>query len=176
MEQADKIVGQKVCVRPILPSDTEDMVRWRNKDWVRKNFIYQKQFTKEGHLEWLKTMVDTGRVKQFIIQEKETNRAIGSANLKDIDLEHSHAEYGIFIGEEDALSKGYGTEVAQLLIEYAFTELKLHKVTLRVLAANIGAVRSYEKAGFIKEAYLKDEVCLQGKYCDLLLMGVINPS
>lgn len=45
---------------------------------------------------------------------------------------------------------------------------------LRVLAENKGAIRSYEKAGFVKEAYLRDEVFLEGKYKDVIYMAVIN--
>ena len=49
-----------------------------------------------------------------------------------------------------------------------------HKLMLRVLAENKGAIRSYEKAGFVKEAYLRDEVFLEGKYKDVIYMAVIN--
>ena len=42
-----------------------------------------------------------------------------------------------------------------MMIKYAFEEAGLHKLMLRVLAENDRAVRSYEKAGFVKEAYLR---------------------
>ena len=40
-----------VYLRPITLEDTENIVKWRNTNRVRKNFIYQKPFTKEGHLD-----------------------------------------------------------------------------------------------------------------------------
>ena len=45
---------------------------------------------------------------------------------------------------------------------------------LRVLAENDRAVRSYEKAGFVKEAYLRDEVFLEGRYKDVIYMAVLR--
>ncbi len=45
---------------------------------------------------------------------------------------------------------------------------------LRVLAENIPAIKSYEKAGFVREAYLKDEVFLDGQYKDVVYMAVIK--
>ena len=167
--------GNDVYLRPMTEADTNLIVAWRNADFVRKNFIYQRPFTRQGHLNWIETMVKPGKVVQFMICVGE-DRPIGSVYLRDIDVIHRKAEYGIFIGEEWALSKGYGTQAAKLMIRYAFDELKLHKLMLRVLAGNDRAKRSYEKAGFVQEAYLKDDVYLEGGYRDVILMALFNPE
>lgn len=164
----------KIFLRKMEEQDTEDIIRWRNSDFVKQNFIYQKPFTVEGHHEWIRTMIDTGKAIQFMICEEETGRAVGSVYFRDIDEMHHKAEYGIFIGETDALGKGYGTEAAGKMIAYGFETLHLHKIMLRVLAENTAARRSYEKAGFHQEAYLKDEVYLEHQYKDVILMAVIN--
>ncbi|RPJ99073.1 GNAT family N-acetyltransferase [Priestia endophytica] len=44
-----------------------------------------------------------------------------------------------------------GTEITQLVLDYAFKELRLHRVDLRVLQYNKRAIRCYEKCGFIQE-------------------------
>lgn len=167
------IKGGDLYLRPMTVADTDLIIRWRNQDFVRRNFIQQALFTREGHLHWIETMIKTGRAVQFIICTKD-NVPVGSVYLRDIDTAHKHAEYGIFIGEESALSKGYGTKAAGLMTAYAFEKLKLHKLKLRVLAENKRAVRSYEKAGFEQEAYLKEEVYLEGRYKDVILMARIN--
>ena len=170
------IYGERIALRPMEERDTTDIIRWRNTDFVRKNFIYQKPFTVESHHHWIETMVNTGKVVQFMICPYEAGKlknAVGSVFLRDIDEVHHKAEYGIFIGEEAALSQGYGTEAAQLMLQYAFETLHLHKVMLRLLAENVRAQKSYEKAGFRQEAYLKDDVFLNGKFCDVILMACI---
>ena len=161
-----------IYLRPMTGEDTDNIIRWRNTDFVRRNFIYQEPFTRQGHETWTRDMISTGKAVQFIICEKGTDRPVGSVYLRDIDRKHNKAEYGIFIGEEDALCRGYGTRAAQLMLAYAFEELKLHKVMLRVLAENARAKRSYEKAGFVQEAYLRDEVFLEGSYRDVILMAM----
>lgn len=163
-----------IYLRMMTYEDTENIVRWRNSDSVRKNFIYQALFTKESHENWIRTMIDTGKVVQMIICEKESDRPIGSVYLRDIDRMHQKAEYGIFIGEEDARGKGYGSSAARLMIKYAFEEMQLHRLFLRVYAENVRAIRSYEKAGFVKEAYLREDVCIEGKYHNIVLMGILN--
>lgn len=173
MEYRDDKSG--IYLRKMTYEDTDNIVAWRNSDSVRGNFIFQALFTRESHENWIKTMIDTGKVVQMMICECETGRAVGSVYIRDIDPAHQKAEYGIFIGAEDARGKGYGTAAAKLMIRYSFEELKLHRLFLRVYAENQQAIRSYEKAGFIKEAFLHDDVFVNGKFRDIVLMGIINP-
>ncbi len=173
MEYKDDKSG--IYLRKMTYEDTDNIVEWRNSDSVRGNFIYQALFTRESHENWIKTMIDTGKVVQMMICECETGRAVGSVYIRDIDPVHQKAEYGIFIGAEDARGKGYGTAAAKLMIQYSFEVLKLHRLFLRVYAENQQAIRSYEKAGFIKEAFLHDDVFVNGKFRNIVLMGIINP-
>ena len=163
-----------IYLRLMTYEDTENIVNWRNSDAVRKNFIYQALFTRESHENWIRTMVETGKVVQMIICENDTDRPVGSVYIRDIDKTHQKAEYDIFIGEPQARGKGYGTAAARLMIKYCFEELQLHRLFLRVYAENIQAIRSYEKAGFVKEAHLREDVCIDGKYHDIVLMGILN--
>lgn len=163
-----------IYLRLMDEGDTDLIIRWRNADFVRRNFIYQKPFTRQGHKAWIREMIDTGKAVQFMICVKDTGKPVGSVYLRDIDHNHHKAEYGIFIGEREALGKGFGTQAAELMTRYGFEELKLHKVMLRVLAENLPARKSYEKAGFVQEAYLKDEVFLENHYKDVIYMAVIG--
>ena len=165
---------KQIKLRLMTAKDTENIVKWRNQDSVRKHFIYQELFTKESHEYWIETMIDTKKIIQFIITDASSNRDIGSVYFRDISKEHHKAEYGIFIGDETYIGKGVGTQVAKLAIQYGFEIMDLHKINLRVFADNKGAIRSYEKAGFLKEAYLYDEVLIKDQYKDMILMGIIN--
>ena len=169
---ADSAAG--ICLRPITDEDTPLVVKWRNNEAVRSRFIYREPFTAEGHTKWLRNYVDTGKVIQTIVCELEGGRPLGSVFLRDVDRTHSKAEYGIFLGEDDARGRGIGTAAAKLMLRYAFEEAGLHRVYLRVLADNVPAIRSYEKAGFVKEAYLRESVFLDGVYRDVILMSVLE--
>lgn len=142
-DAADHIVS----LRPMTVADTPKIVAWRNKEFVRNNFLYQEPFTEEGHLAWIQNQVEPGNVVQFIIC-LEDDREIGSVYLRDVDHDSQCAEYGIFIGEENAVGRGYGSETARLMLAYAFETMGLERVFLRFLEDNIGARKSYEHAGF----------------------------
>lgn len=169
----DRYEDEAIYLRLMTDEDTEDIIRWRNSDAVRKRFIYQAPFTKQSHEKWVETMVRTGKVVQMIICEKAGGKKIGSVYIRDIDAVHHKGEYGIFIGEAEARGKGYGTAAALLMKQYAFSELHLHRLFLRVFADNAQAIASYEKAGFVREAYLRDDVCIDGQFRDIVLMAVL---
>ena len=147
-----------IYLRQMQISDTDNIIAWRNNPRVRNNFIYQGLFTTEGHLNWIKTQIEPGHVVQFIICEKDSDRAVGSVYFRDIDRERKCAEYGIFIGEDDAVGKGYGTQAARLALSYAFSKMQLDFVFLRVFADNAGARKSYERAGFRLVKNKQDEI------------------
>lgn len=163
-----------IYLRLMTYDDTDRIVAWRNSDSVRKNFIYQALFTRESHENWIRTMVETGKVVQMIICLADTDQPVGSVYVRDIDMTHRKAEYGIFIGEENARGKGIGTAAARLMLQYCYEELKLHRVYLRAYADNMAAICSYEKAGFVQEGLLKDDVCIDGVYRDIVWMGAVK--
>ncbi|MEG1557411.1 MAG: GNAT family protein [Oscillospiraceae bacterium] len=168
------IDGDRLSIRPIERSDTGNIVRWRNTPEIVKNFIDRRPITQQSHQKWLETRVFTGDVVQFIITVKETGIDIGSVFLRDIDKENRHCEYGIFIGELSAQGKGYGTEACRLACGYAFWTLGMHRVFLRVLAENRGAVKSYEKAGFVQEGIFRSHLFDGEKYHDIIFMGILG--
>ena len=60
------------------------------------------------------------------------------------------------IGDKHQWNKGLGTEAMELLLKHGFETLNLHRIYLKVFADNNGAIRSYEKAGFVHEARLRE--------------------
>ena len=113
----------------------------------------------------------TGQVVQYIILDNADGKPVGSVYYRDIDNHNRSAEYGIFIGEESARGKGLGTETARLFTDFGFAGLHLHRISLRVLAENTAARRSYEKAGFVQEGIFRDMELLDGQYRDVVFMA-----
>lgn len=170
----EKLKGERVYLRPITYEDTELIVNWRNLESVSKYFIYREPFTVEGHEQWMKNQVETGKVYQFIACETESNKPVGCTYLRDYDKIHNKAEYGVFIGDENMRGKGLGKEMLQLTLQFAFETLKLHKVYARALSDNKASVNCFLACGFKQEAYLKDEVYLDHEYKDVVFLGILN--
>lgn len=153
-----------IVIRPIADEDTKRIVAWRNNPRVRGNFIFRETFTEEMHQNWMATKVASGEVEQFVIEWD--SRPVGSVYLRDIDLQQKCAEYGIFIGEDDAIGKGIGSYACKWAVEYSRKQLGLERLILRVFADNAAAAANYRGAGFTETERLKEY--MDGR--DLLMM------
>lgn len=168
------IESENLVFRPIAYEDTDMILKWRNSEEVRNNFLHRKLITYNEHINWLNTKVKSGEVIQFIIIEKKSKIPIGSVYFRNIDTDARRAEYGIFIGETFARGRGYGSETTLRMIRYFFDEMKFHKLSLRVLEKNVTAIRCYESAGFRTEGRMVDELYVDGRYETVIFMAVFE--
>lgn len=164
------IEGNLVSLREMDEGDIDNIIRWRNNPRVRCNFIYREDFTRESQLKWIEDYVRTGKVLQMIICSNELNRPVGCVYFKDIDKDSLQAEYGIFIGDDAAVGKGYGTETAKLAFAIAKERLGIKRVILRVFMSNRYAIKSYMAAGFTVVKNMPGIVCSDGSAQDMVLM------
>jgi RimJ/RimL family protein N-acetyltransferase len=110
----------------------------------------------------------------FTIRTLEHDQLIGELGLDVVDWSGRDAFVGLGIGETEYWSKGYGTDVMNILLRFAFTEINLKRVTLTVFEYNPRAIRSYEKAGFQHEGRLRQVLNKEGKRWDMLYMGILR--
>ncbi len=154
--------------------DTQYIVAWRNDPEIRSHFVFRERFDAAMHERWIRERIEERKdVIQWMICEPAEGgageRPVGSVYLRDIDTESKTAEYGIFIGERDAVGKGYGTEAARRVIALA-GEMGLEKLCLRVFEDNERAIKSYEHAGFVPVKKLHDVRCTDGEVKDMIFM------
>ena len=161
-----------ITIRPVSKEDTELIVKWRNNPRVRDNFIYREKFTSQIHEKWLKEVVGTGKAIQYIICLGKEKRAVGSVYFSHV--EKDRAEYGIFIGEDDAVGYGVGSEVCRQFVKKGFEEFGFKEIYLRVFTDNLSAIKSYEKGGFVISEILKDVECTTGEKKDMYIMKTKN--
>ncbi len=84
----------------------------------------------------------------FNVVDMSSNKVIGHAELilsgKDLFKIDK-----LIIGDKSKRGKGVGQEVIHALLKHAFTKLQAKTVELNVFDWNIGAIRCYEKCGFV---------------------------
>ena len=81
------------------------------------------------------------------IVDNGTASCLGEVVLNEWDQSDNSCNYRILIGPRGR-GRGLGTEATQLVLWYAFTVLRMHRVSLEVFAFNVRARRVYQKAGF----------------------------
>ncbi len=110
----------------------------------------------------------------FSIRTLADDRLIGDLSLDVVDWSGRDAFVGLGIGEPEYWGKGYGTDVMNVLLRFAFLEINLWRVTLTVFEYNPRAIRSYEKAGFRHEGRERKFLNKEGRRWDMLFMGILR--
>ena len=98
----------------------------------------------------------------------------GLVSLTGIDTVHRSAEYHIMIGSATRRRKGVGSAATIAILEHGFRDLNLHRIHLSVLDYNVAAIRFYEKTGFVREGRMREAAWKNGRYHDLILMGLLQ--
>ena len=109
----------------------------------------------------------------LVIEDRSVGRLIGHVGLYKIDKVAKKTELGILIADDESRGKGYGTKVTKLMVNYAFNELGLHKVTAEVLSENLPSISMFKKCGFLVDGCLRDDIFKNGRFYDVLCMSIL---
>ncbi len=167
--------GRLVCLKVIEAQDIEQLYEWKNEyELATLIKAYPLPLTRHEIDEWVKkNQSDKNQVFLGVFLLKGL-ALVGVARLKYIDRISANTELGIYIGDKDHRGKGLGKEALNLILAYAFRDLNLHKVYLKVLESNTKAIRLYEGCGFSKEGTLREQFWSQGRYENIVSMGILR--
>ena len=101
-------------------------------------------------------------------------RLIGFARLYWLDLVHGNASLTVGIAAPADRGQGYGTELMGLMLNYAFNELGLHRLSAMVTEDNTEAIRFIERHGFQLEVRRRQAVLRDNQRWDMLLYGLLR--
>ncbi len=171
------IYGEKVALGPFHRGVLPLLSKWDN-DFEVSFFSGDPlrsvpRETTELRFEQSSREISRDRV-DYIIYEKETLRPIGLTELRRINYRSHTADYGILIGEKDCWSKGYGTETTLLMLDYGFSILGLHNITLETYAYNERAIKAYQRAGFRIMGRRREVNLWGGKFYDEIIMDCLS--
>jgi UDP-4-amino-4,6-dideoxy-N-acetyl-beta-L-altrosamine N-acetyltransferase len=159
-------------LRRLNKNDKEILYKWINNRELRKYSSSYQQISWDEHCTWFDNIQKDKTTEIFGVKRNpENNDLVGTCQLTNIQQNHKRAELLIRVWEPEL---GYGTTAIKELVDYAFFCLQLHKIYLHVFAWNARAIHVYEKCGFKKEGFLKDDVIVDGKYTDQYIMAKIN--
>lgn len=146
------ISGAKVALRPLTEEDIKIVTAW-NEDEEIKGLIGWDSKGHFTHDEWYRRMINGRNSKIFGVWTKD-GQMIGDIGLAEISWRAGEAELIIRIANKDYWNQGYGRDAVSALVAFAFNELGLKRIYLRVYRDNIRAIKCYESCGFAKEGFV----------------------
>ena len=169
------LVGKKIYLRLHDKKDIPTWSQWFNDQEVAK-FLVHGCFpnTKELQKKFFENMYGSKSDFQLAIADKKTDVLIGTIGLHRIDLINRNADISIVIGSKNYWGKKIGKEAVSLIIAHAFDKLNLHKVTAGMIAGHAASYNLFASLGFKKESVLREQDYADGKYQDVIRLGLLR--
>jgi RimJ/RimL family protein N-acetyltransferase len=135
--------GDHVTLRAIEEEDLEFLQEAITDPQVRRSIGGSTPYNLEQEREFFENVISDNETVQLLISNEET--PIGMIGLEPINQEAGVTEVGYWIVPE-YWGEGFGTEATELIVEYAFNRLRLHKVTARAFGFNDASQRLFRKS------------------------------
>lgn len=168
--------GERIYLREVRLSDVNDnYYKWMND--IKVTQYLESRFypnSMESLQEYVKSKQENPDEVFWAIIVKKDDTHIGNVKLGPIDWIHRLGDIGILIGDKNCWGKGYASEVIDIIVQYGFKTLNLHKLTAGNYSTNRGATKIFEKSGFKIEGILKQHCFCNGEYVDVVLLGLLN--
>lgn len=168
--------SSRIRLRKMTEEDAEFYHIWRNDiEVMGSTNPFLDVYSIDATREFVEQVVlGSHSSKSYIMLEKKHETPIGITSLINIDYKNRSAECIIDIGEKAYWGKGYGAETLKLLLDYAFAEMNLHRISLKVFSFNEKAIRLYKKTGFQHEGRSRQSLFRDGKWHDTIHMGILQ--
>ncbi len=171
------IKGKKVGLRSVEKQDLPFLRDWRNIVEFRKNFREVRELSLTDQEAWFDHLLKTKHINyMFTIVDLNTNKPIGAAGLLYINWVIRSADFSFYIGENEEYidDKGIAEDATELLINYGFNSLNLHKIWMELYEFDTAKLDFFiKKFGFKKDGVLRDNCFEDGKYHNSYLISKI---
>lgn len=118
--------------------------------------------------EWIERRAKDG----FAITLRDSGELVGSIGIH-VDADDARGEVGYWIGVPH-WGRGYASEAAKALIDYAFETLELNKVHAAHFARNPASGRVMQKLGMTYEGTLRQHHNKWGEYVDVAVYSILR--
>ncbi|KAE9398794.1 acyl-CoA N-acyltransferase [Gymnopus androsaceus JB14] len=164
---------ERLHLRAVREADFENLVAIRNHPGVQQmltpDFVVPRGVNFAEKLrEWY-----SSALFDAIIETKDSHEFVGFVALLNAQTKNRDAMLALALLPE-FWGRGFATEVSRFIVDYAFHQLAMHRITLTVHGNNTAAIRVYNKVGFVQEGVQRKANWMDGKWQDVVWMAVLD--
>ncbi|KAK3640755.1 hypothetical protein LTR56_004458 [Elasticomyces elasticus] len=175
----------RLIYRAAEPEELEDQkfftkVQQEPLSYQNANVRLSKPQSSKSGKDYLKFVAEEALIGVIIClpasEEGASHTPIGIIHLDKLAphiTHHRFAEIGLEIVTAYQ-GQGYGSEAIRWVLQFAFLTAGLHRVEIRAVGYNPGAVRLYERLGFKREGLIRERLWFGGKWWDEIQLGMLD--
>lgn len=170
------LTTERLVLRPFTQDDAPEVARLCNNERLNRRVLHLPYpYEVTDARAWIGTHAEraaTGRAYTFAVTGRTVGTLYGCMGL-ECDATNRRAEAGYWFGEP-YWGRGYATEALGALLAFAFTTLKLHRVTAKHFGSNPASGRVMEKNGMRLEGTLREHILKNGVFEDAVCYGILK--
>jgi diamine N-acetyltransferase len=163
----DILKNKSILLRALEKEDLDFLYKWENNTEVWKlsnTLIPFSKYTLDEYIESSRKDIYEARQLRLIIEQLETNLALGTIDLVDFDPYNLRAGIGILIAEEGNRRKGYASESLDTLINYCSEILDLKQLYCNILENNSESLNLFVSKGFTITGVKKEWIRIKDQW------------
>ena len=163
--------GDEVTLHPLEREDLAFVQRYENAPSVRRGLtIHDPRNTAQMEDNFERHQDGEGESLLVCVPDDDHEdgyRPVGFVALFQVERPAGRATLACWTAPDEQ-GNGYATDATERLVQYAFDELRLHRVVAQAIASNRGSRHVLEeKVGMVEEAVLRDEKFVDGSHEDV---------
>ena len=169
------LTGVQVVLRELRASDAASLFAMLTSEEVSR-FISPPPTTIEGFqrfIAWTLREREAGRYICYAVTIKGYDTAIGIFQVRELEPCFSTAEWGFAIGSA-FWGTGVFQESAELVMEFAFETLGVHRLEARATVKNGRGNGALLKIGAVQEGLLRRSFLKNGEFVDQVLYAIVE--
>lgn len=170
------LMNDRIRLRALEPEDLTLLYRWENDACLWEEGSTLAPFSRYILREYIahsgRDIYESHQLR-LMVENREAGVGIGLIDLFDFDPHANRAACGILI-DTAYRGQGFSTEAIRLLMEYAYTFLKIHQLYAHVPVHNKPSLLTFAHCGFVECGRLKDWIQTSKGYSDVYIMQAFD--
>lgn len=167
----------RLTLRRFQEKDKAPLLAYRNDPMVAQYQSWET-WTEEEATELIREMASLpfglpGRGLQIAVEHKDSGILVGDCYLQVDEHEQRQAEIGFTLATAYQ-GQGLAAEALFAVVEIAFQQLELHRITAVTDCRNISAVALLERLSFRREGHFLQNIWFKGAWGDEYLYAVLR--
>lgn len=166
----------RLRLRPFAEGDKEDLFAMQSNARVLRYWDappWRERAQADRFISMGRQMEQEGTGARLAIERLTDDQFVGWCSLSQWNPSYRSARMGYCLAEA-AWGKGFATEAATALLEWAFDTLDLNRVQAETDTRNTASSRVLEKLGFVREGTLREDCIVDGDVSDSWVYGLLR--